>query len=181
MTTPQTPMDQLWPLTVTVPAGTPPTAPLIVPWPLIDANLDYIDIIVPDGHSGQTGIAVYWSGTQILPWGTNSWIIANNEKIHTPITTYITIGGLEIYAYNTGQFDHSFYLRGHITYTTAPTVTAEGTIGTSQVLSSVDSSYDESLTPTGISALASPEESTSGESLEDETSGSISGLPESVS
>jgi len=181
MTAPNQPMSQLWPLTVTVPPNTPENNPLIVPWPLTDANLDWIDIIVPDGHNGLTGVAVYWSGTQIIPWGTASWIVANDEKIHTPTNTYITISGLAVYAYNLGTFEHSFYLRGHVTYTTTPVVTQAGTVGASIQNAPEGATYDESLTPLGLTGTSAelgltgtiPEEPTGAESL--------SALPETVS
>jgi hypothetical protein len=174
-------MSQLWPLTVTVAANTPIDTPTIVPWPLADANLDFIDIIVPDGHSGQTGVAVFWSGTQIVPWGNDTWIVANDEKIHVPVNSYITISGLSVYAYNLGQFEHSFYLRAHVTYTTSPVVTQEGSIGTSEVLGTAGSIYDESLTPDGLTGTA--DVVTSNEQFEPTggETGSLTELPESVS
>jgi hypothetical protein len=180
MSQPNQPMDQLWPLTVTVPAGTAEDNPLIVPWPLVDANLDFIDIIIPDGHSGQTGIAVYWSGTQILPWGTDTWIVANDEKVHTPINSYITVSGLSVYAYNVGQFEHSFYLRAHITYTTTPVVSEEGTIGASTANAPEDAIYDESLTPTGLTGSSAEEGTESTESFNSAGESDLTALPESV-
>jgi hypothetical protein len=181
MTTPNQPMSQLWPLTVTVPAGTPATSPLIVPWPLVDANLDFIDIIVPDGHNGLTGVAVYWSGTQIVPWGTESWIVANNEKIHTPTNTYITVSGLSVYAYNTGVFPHSFYLRAHVTYTTNPVVGMEGPIGTTAEIGSPGAVYNESISPAGIGSASIGLQSESPAFLTEGEESSLTALPETVS
>ena len=148
-------MSQLWPLSVTVPAGTLPTAPIQVPWSLADVNLDYIDIVVPDGHSGQTGVQILWAGTVIIPWSESAYLIANNEKIHVEVGTYITVTGLVVQAYNEGIYDHSFYLRAHITYTTAPVVTQAPAIGTAVVTGSSSSTYQNTLTPSGISSLTS--------------------------
>jgi hypothetical protein len=180
VSTPNQPMSQLWPLTVTVPAGTAIDDPLIVPWPLADANLDFIDIIIPDGHSGLTGIAVYWSGTQVLPWGTDTWIVANDEKVHTPIGSYITISGLSVYAYNTGQFDHSFYLRAHVTYTTTPVVQESGTIGASIQQAPEGAEFDESLTPAGLDSNLDESGEAEIESSESPISGDLTALPESI-
>jgi hypothetical protein len=181
MSTPQQPMSQLWPLTITTLADTQPSNPLITPWPLVDANLDYIEIIVPDGPSGQVGVAVYWSGTQIVPWGTDSWLITNNEKIHIPVTSYITVSGLEVWTYNVGIYEHTIYLRALVKYTTAAVVTEAPVIGSAAVLGTGEASYDESLTPTGLTGGASElETGTEGEAPE-QIEGSISGLPESVS
>ena len=181
MSQPNQPMSQLWPLTITTPAGTPIDNPLITPWPLVDANLDFIDIIIPDGPSGQLGVAVYWSGTQILPWGSNSWIITNNEKIHTPIDSYITIGGLSVYTYNLGIFDHTIYLRALIKYTTTPVVTEEGTIGVSTANAPEGATYDESLTPTGLVGSSADIGVGTDEYSEQPVSGDLTALPESVS
>jgi hypothetical protein len=181
MSTPNQPMSQLWPLTVTVPAGTTADDPQITSWPLADANLDFIDIIIPDGHSGLTGIAVYWSGTQVLPWGTNSWIVANDEKVHTPIDSYITVSGLSVYAYNTGQFPHSFYLRAHVTYTTTPVVQEAGTIGANIQSAPAGATYDESLTPTGLDNNLDESGEAAIESSGEPIQGDITSLPESIS
>jgi len=173
-------MSQLWPLTVTVPPNTPATAPLITPWALADANLDYIEIIVPDGNSGTAGIAVYWSGTQIIPWGTDSWLITNNEKIHIPVGSYITISGLAVWAYNTGIFPHTFYLRAHVTYTTTPVVTEAPAIGTTSLLGTDTTSFDESLSPSGILPDTSTAD-TLGELPAPDLSGeNLTALPETI-
>ena len=180
MTTPNQPMSQLWPLTVTTPAGTLSSSPLITPWPLADANLEWIEIVVPDGPSGQVGVAVYWSGTQIVPWGTDSWIITNNEKLHIPVDSYITISGLSVYTYNEGIFDHTVYLRALVKYTTTPVVTEQSAIGTTSLQNEETSSYDESLTPgqlTSTLSLQGPQET---EQFSEPVQGSLTALPESV-
>jgi hypothetical protein len=180
VSTPNQPMSQLWPLTVTVPPGTTLENPLIVPWSLADANLDFIDIIVPDGHSGLTGVAVYWSGTQVVPWGTGTWLVANDEKIHTPVGSYITISGLSVYAYNTGQFEHSFYLRAHVTYTTTPVVQESGTIGASTQEAPEGAEFDESLTPAGLDSNLDESGESEIESSPSPVSGDLTALPESI-
>lgn len=181
MTTPPTPMSQLWPLNVTTPAGTTSENPLVTQWPLVDANLDYIDIVVPDGPSGQVGVAVYWSGTQIVPWGTDSWLITNNEKIRVPLGTYITVDGLAVWTYNEGIFDHTIYLRALIRYTTTPVVTEAGTIGASTENAPEGATYDESLTPTGLTGTSAEEGTEGTETFAESTGSDITALPESVS
>lgn len=174
-------MSQLWPLTVLTPAGTLPDAPLVTPWPLADANLDYIEIIIPPGPSGQVGVAVYWSGTQIVPWGTDSWIITDNEKVKVPVDSYITISGLSVYTYNEGIFDHSLYLRALVKYTTNPVITQAPVIGSAAILGTGEDTYDNSLTPEGLSGSAS-ELPSQFEAPEGQITGTdMSALPETVS
>lgn len=108
-------MDQLWPLTVTVPPGTLQSAPQVTPWRTDDApELSYFDIIVPNGHNGLTGIKLLWSGTEIVPWDNTAFLTANDEKIHVEFGGYITVNALTVVTYNTDIFAHSFYLRALI-------------------------------------------------------------------
>jgi hypothetical protein len=178
---PQQPMDQLWPLTVTTPAGTLPSAPLVTPWPLADANLDYVEIIVPNGPSGQVGVAILWSGTQIIPWGNGTWIITNDEKIHIPVGSYITISGLAVQTYNEGIFPHTLYLRALVKYTTAPVVTEAPVIGSAAILGTGEETYDNSLAPAGLIGEASGEDTGISPESAAGNEGDLSALPESVS
>lgn len=108
-------MDRFYFETVAVPAGTLQSAPLDHPMPLEDANLKAISITVPDGHNGLTGIRVLWSGQQIVPWGNNSFIVANNRTIPVDFNDYITVTALKFEAFNTDVFPHSFYVEITIT------------------------------------------------------------------
>jgi hypothetical protein len=180
VSTPNQPMSQLWPLTVDTPAGVTPENPQITPWPLVDANLEYIDIIIPDGPSGQLGVAVYWSGTQIVPWGTDSWLITNDEKIHIPVDSYITVSGLAVYTYNQGIFGHTIYLRALVKYTTTPVVTQQGTIGASIQEAPEGAEYDESLTPAGLDGNLDESGEPELDSSENPVSGDLTALPESI-
>jgi len=174
------PMSQLWPLTVDTPAGITPENPQIIPWPLVDANLEYIDIIIPDGPSGQLGVAVYWSGTQIVPWGTDSWLITNDEKIHIPVDSYITVSGLSVYTYNEGIFPHTIYLRALVKYTTTPVVVEQGTIGASIQQAPEGAEYDESLTPAGLDSNLDESGEAEIEASPDSTDSDLTELPESI-
>ena len=180
MTTPQRPMSQLWQMTITVPSGTQPNAPQLTPWVLADANLDYIEIIVPDGHSYITGVAIYWAGTQIVPWGYNSWLLANAEKLHIPVDSYITMSGLVVKTYNQGIYPHTFYLRAHVSYPASQAVAPEVTPGSALILPSDTGQFDNSLTPNLLLAETSPVEITSLPEIPAEAMPSILSLPEMV-
>lgn len=108
-------MDRLYFKTVAVPAGTPQAAPVDAPLALEDAQLRGMDITIPDGHNGLTGLRILWSGQQIVPWGNNSFIVANNRTIHVDFNDYITISGVVFEAFNTDVFAHSFYIELTIT------------------------------------------------------------------
>jgi hypothetical protein len=98
----------------TVPAGTAIAAPVSQPVALEDANLDTVRVLVPDGHSGLTGLRITWGGTQILPINAGSWIISNDEIFDWPADEEVTASGLSLTGYNTDIYPHTFYLRFQI-------------------------------------------------------------------
>lgn len=113
-------MDRLYETDVTVPASTASSSPYSVDWPLEDATLVYVNIIIPAGHSGLTGIRLTRSGTQIVPYSSNSWIISDDEKLTIGFNDEITSSGVKVVAYNSDIFAHTFYLRALIRDLPAP-------------------------------------------------------------
>lgn len=117
-------MNRLYGVTFTVAAGTAIAAPQLAPVALEDAQLVSVRIVIPDGHNGFTGLQVRWGGTQIIPFGTGTWITANSETMDVDWGGEITAGGIVLAGYNTDLFPHSFYLRFLITdLAAAPTAT----------------------------------------------------------
>ena len=104
-------MNRLYETTFTVAAGTALAAPQLAPVALEDASLVSVRIVIPDGHNGLTGLQVRWAGTQVIPFGTGTWITANDEVMDIPWDGEITATGLALAGYNTDVFAHSFYLR----------------------------------------------------------------------
>lgn len=99
-----------YPLTVAVPPGTLPTAPLITPWKTEDATIVSIEIVIPPGHNGLTGIRFVKGDAQILPFGINSWIIANDIFRVFPVGAFTPTGDLAVWTYNQGVYTHTFYI-----------------------------------------------------------------------
>jgi hypothetical protein len=91
------------PLTVTTAAGT--TIPTPHGW------LEQIDLLIPAGHAGQTGIRFVLNGIALLPYATPSqWIVGDDD--HTLFDVPIEIDtGFRVNSFNTGQFPHSHYCR----------------------------------------------------------------------
>lgn len=106
--------ERYYPLDLVVPAGTTEAAPLTVDVPLEDALLVDIEIIVPGGHKGFTGIKIRQSSQQVLPWGNNNWIIADSWSRVFDMDTEIGSQSISVQAFNTDFYDHTFYLRFHI-------------------------------------------------------------------
>lgn len=98
-------------LKVTTPAGTLSTAPQATVWPLVDGTLRRLEVMIPSGHSGLTGIAVHNQNTQVVPWGASGFLVADNVTIPIDLDYEVAASGLSIHTYNTGQYAHSHYLR----------------------------------------------------------------------
>lgn len=106
-------------VSVAVPAGTPQTAPVVQPVLLEDNQLDQVQVIIPDGHDGTTGLQVQWNGTTIVPYNTGAYLVGNNEEPVFPYGSEVTESGLQIAAFNTDVYEHSFFLRFQISDLTA--------------------------------------------------------------
>ena len=106
---------RIWETQITVPAGTAIASPVTQSWVTEDAYILSVELIVPPGHNGLTGIRVSKGDVQILPWSASSWIIANDYTRVFPVEDYIPTLDMKIQAYNTGQYPHTFYLRQYVT------------------------------------------------------------------
>lgn len=73
-----------------------------------------VEIIIPSGHVGLTGIRVMQSGQQIIPWGNLSWITGDNYQRVFAVNTEIGARSLSVQAYNTDFFAHTFHVRFHL-------------------------------------------------------------------
>lgn len=102
-------------LTFTVPAGTNSFAPLVMPWVTEDNVIQDIELMVPPGHNGLTGIRVSKGDVQLLPWSPNTFIVANNYNRVFAVGAYIPTGDLTVQGYNQGAYAHSFFLRMTVT------------------------------------------------------------------
>lgn len=140
-------VSRIYPLTVAVPAGTPIAAPISVSWVTEDAIVDEIEIQIPTGPNGTTGIRIMKGDIQLIPWGANSWIVGNDYNRVFPVGGYLPTRDIKVQAYNIGQNQHTFYLRMTVRSDTS------GTLASSQAVTTpVDLG-----TPQGSSDPLSPE------------------------
>lgn len=100
--------------TITVPAGTPKSAPLVTAWLLEQGWLTEWEIAIPAGHAGTTGIRLLYHGTQMAPWDAGEWITTNRERLTIPWHAEIMINGVAFQTYNTGAQAHTFICRARI-------------------------------------------------------------------
>lgn len=98
-------------LNVVTQAGTLIGAPQTTVWPLEDVTLVGIEVDIPPGHAANTGIRVLRSKQQVVPWGNNSYLIANDRLLSVAVNEELTEGKLVIVTYNLDVYDHTHYLR----------------------------------------------------------------------
>lgn len=96
---------------VTVAAGTAQAAPATTAWSLGNVVVETLEVMIPRGHAGLTGVHVDYQGVTLLPWGEPpSFLVANDETITVPLD--LEIGApLSVVAYNLDSFSHTFYWR----------------------------------------------------------------------
>lgn len=97
--------------TFTIPPLTPATAPVSLDVSFPPREVNTLEIVVPDGANGVMGFQIQNSGLVVIPYGSDLWIVANNEKMSWPLEGYINSGSWQLAGYNTGQQDHSVYVR----------------------------------------------------------------------
>jgi hypothetical protein len=153
--------NRVYPLTVTVPAGTLASAPLSVPFVTEDNVIVSIEIEVPPGHNGLTGIRVMKGDVQLIPWGANSWITAN-DYVHTfPVNDYVPTSDVKVQAYNTGTYPHNFFLRMTMTLYTPPSAGLGSTEAAALAIQAADTALDP-LSPDALIGNAAADALTSG-------------------
>jgi hypothetical protein len=94
-----------------VPANFPKTAPWEGDVTLGDVMLHRIDVRIPPGHNGATGLQIQFNGVVVVPWESDDeWLVSNDESFSFPIETEVDTL-LQLWGFNTGNYDHRFYCR----------------------------------------------------------------------
>lgn len=95
---------------VTIPAGTPQSAPVTQQITFPPREVTGITWKVPPGPSGLMGWKLTMSnGQQVLPAG-SGYIVADDQSDTWPLTNLPDSGAWEVTGYNTGAFPHTVYL-----------------------------------------------------------------------
>lgn len=110
----QSPARRTVQTTIAVPASTLPTAPQISAYDLGDVLLERLEVIIPDGHAGLTGIAVVYDGQGVVPWATTPVFLIGNGETPTFDVDFRFGHPAQVWAYNEGVYAHSFYLRATV-------------------------------------------------------------------
>ena len=107
--------DRLEVLEVVIPAGTAIATPQETNASFQDGRVDRLQITVPPGPSGLVGFRIAHSGQTIIPRSGSAWIITDNEHIDWDTDNYPTGNAWSVVAYNLDYYDHTIYVRFHIT------------------------------------------------------------------
>jgi len=95
---------------VVVPAGTLPTAPLETDVSFEPGEVQYVDVVIPSGHAGLTGIALGRNGAQVWPSRVRGFITADAATFRYNLERAGNSGRWSTFTYNVSAFAHSFYL-----------------------------------------------------------------------
>ena len=96
---------------VSVPAGTSKASPQLTDVSFPDGVLVRVELDVPAGHVGLTGIQILAAHGQMIPYTFGAFLVADNHDFQWDLTGQIDTGSFQVNAYNTDVFDHSFHLR----------------------------------------------------------------------
>lgn len=105
---------RILPYRVTIPAGTPETAPATIPIDLDNWDIEALDLEVPPGSAGLMGFQVFNNGVAWVPYGDGEWLVWDDVKERYYLTDQPNASGWAVVGYNTGTYDHDVILRFHV-------------------------------------------------------------------
>lgn len=106
------PFDRVQLAAFTVPPATSQAAPAVQDVSFPAGKVVQIEVVIPDGHAGVTGLAIMQSQSIVIPASGNVWIVSNDEKIIWDYRDVLNNGSWQLSGYNNDQTNpHTFYLR----------------------------------------------------------------------
>jgi hypothetical protein len=104
-----------FPLNITVPKNTAATAPVSTPYPMVQGLLKRVEIQIPAGHHGNTGIRLLYENVQIYPWGvTENWLTDSGALRTAEWGDEIQAWAIYVQTYNTDLVAHQFRLLAEV-------------------------------------------------------------------
>lgn len=107
-------MYYVYPLDITTPSGTLAAVPQTTAFPMINGTLVSIDIVIPSGHCGLTGIQFLQQGQEILPYANMAWITGNADRLTFPVDRAILTNDIQVRTYNTDVWAHTHNIRATV-------------------------------------------------------------------
>lgn len=107
-------ITQLRHFDVTIPAGTPKTAPLVTSVAFNPRVVTRVEWLFPPGCNGLVGIQIGARSVPILPGTTGQFLTRSGDSAGVDLEDMHTTGDWSVIGYNTGAHDHTV----HITFLT---------------------------------------------------------------
>lgn len=95
---------------VTVSASTAKTAPVEKALAFNQGTVERLDLTIPDGHAGLTGIRFNSAHQQVIPLTASSFIIGNDHVFTWDLHGFPDNGSWSVSMYNTDIYDHTFHI-----------------------------------------------------------------------
>lgn len=107
------------------PSGTPTDSPTSTPAGISLCWLWRMEVRLPAGHQGYTGLALVDSGAFVVPKADPgpAWIVGDNDLLEYPYNKELG-ANVVLLAYNTGTFNHTWQVR--LFYTPSSALDADG-------------------------------------------------------
>lgn len=115
------PAQRVEAFTVSTPKSTTKAAPRTTALTFTPGVVVWVEVVIPTGHIGQTGIALAYGGQQVIPEGTGVYIVSNGETLHWSLDDMPTGNRWQAVTYNLDPTNgHNHYLRFGIREFVAP-------------------------------------------------------------
>lgn len=112
---------------VTVTAGTKRTAPVSTSVSFAPGFVVGIEIVVPPGPAGLSGVALAQAHQPVLPRTLGAFFIGDDEIIRRDLEGYLNTGDWQVVGYNEDINDHTFEVRFQVREVTAAIATTPAT------------------------------------------------------
>jgi hypothetical protein len=92
-----------------------PSNPLVLTDELGDVWVNSVNVRIPPGHCGQTGIQIQYGGVPIVPWNDLTAFIVEDDKDYDFDVNFEFDQSLTVILFNQGAYSHTFYVRWNVT------------------------------------------------------------------
>jgi hypothetical protein len=148
---------------VTCAANTPQSAATETLCYFNPGNVIHIEVLVPAGHAGLTGLALAQSHQIVIPYSGATWLISDAETIGFDWTDTLQNGAWSMFTYNTDTLlSHSWFLRFFVNELGSATAAATPTNTTPEQIPSTE--IETSLNAAEVPEASPPEAPTAEES-----------------
>lgn len=96
---------------ITTPAGTLQAAPITTALVFLEGTVQRMELTIPGGHAGLTGIALFHSSIQVIPFQAGTFIRGDDQDMKWDLARYPTGAKWSVRTFNTDVFAHTHHLR----------------------------------------------------------------------